>query len=150
MKLGWARVLGKRSERRVRVLLVEDDRLSRILIEETLSDFAQIELTTASTVADATLVLSSSLEFDIVLLDWRLDGRNAQTVLDIAELRGPDRRPQVVLVTGSILPEEIKGLVPTQIDRILTKPIEIDELIQIVLDSANRCGGATRGATLSA
>ena len=137
----------------MRVLLVEDDRLSRVLVEEALSDFAEVELTTTSTVADAVLVLSSSLVFDVVLLDWRLDGRPAQTILDIAELLGPGRRPQVVLVTGSILPDEITSLVPTQIDRILMKPIEIEELIQVVLASPTRRGGGgglTRDATLSA
>ena len=133
-------------ERPVRVLVVEDDRLSRLLIEEALSDLDDVELTTATTVADGVLLLSSRLVFDLVLLDWRLDGRTAQTILDVASLLGPGRRPQVVLVTGSILPEEVTNLVPSQIDRILMKPIEVDELIQVVLSST---GGRPGGGIMS-
>lgn len=139
-------------EGRIRVLVVEDDRLSRILIEEALSDLEDVELTTATTIADAVLLLSSQLAFDLVLLDWRLDGRPAQTILDIASLLAADRRPQVVLVTGSILPEEITNLVPSQIDRILRKPIELDELIDVVIASAggHRGGGRSGDSCLSA
>lgn len=130
----------------VRVLVVEDDRLSRILIEEALSDLEDVQLTTATTIADGVLLLSSQLVFDLVLLDWRLDGRPAQTILDVASLLAPGRRPQVVLITGSILPDEIKNLVPSQIDRILMKPIELDELIDVVISSA---GGRPGGGILS-
>lgn len=139
-------------ERPIRVLVVEDDRLSRVLIEETLSDLEDIELTTATTVADGVLLLSSKLIFDLVLLDWRLDGRPAQTILDVVSRLAPSRRPQVVLVTGSILPEEITNLVPAQIDRIMMKPIELDELIDVVISSTRRHpgGGAMSEASLSA
>ncbi len=136
----------------MRVLVVEDDRLSRVLIEEALSDLENVELTTASTVADGVRLLSSRLTFDLVLLDWRLEGRPAQTILDVASLLAPGRRPLVVLVTGSILPEEITNLVPSQIDKIMLKPIELDELIEVVLSSAGgRYGGGMLGdSSLSA
>ena len=138
--------------RPVRVLAVEDDRLSRVLIEETLSDFNAVELTTATTVADGVLLLASQLVFDVVLLDWRLDGRPAQTILDVASLLPPHRRPRVVLVTGSILPDEIRNLVPQQIDRILMKPIELEDLLEVVLGAAreHRSGGAVGDASMSA
>jgi len=139
-------------ERPIRVLVVEDDRLSRVLIEEALSDLEDVELTTATTVADGVLLLSSKLIFDLVLLDWRLDGCPAQTILDVVSRLAPSRRPQVVLVTGSILPEEITNLVPAQIDRIMMKPIELDELIDVVISSTRRHpgGGAMSEASLSA
>lgn len=125
----------------MRVLVIEDDRLSRVLIEEALSDLDDVDLTTATTIADGVLLLSSQLRFDLVLLDWRLDGRPAQTILDVAALLGPGRRPHVVLVTGSILPEEITNLVPAQIDRILMKPIEVDQLLDIVIAAGGGHGG---------
>ena len=131
----------------MRVLVVEDDRLSRVLIEEALSDLENVELTTASTVADGVRLLSSQLTFDLVLLDWRLEGRPAQRILDVASLLAPGRRPLVVLVTGSILPEEITNLVPSQIDKIMRKPIELDELIEVVLSSAGGRTGAACSAT---
>ena len=130
----------------MRVLVVEDDRLSRVLIEEALSDLDQVELTAATTVADGVRLLSSHRTFDLVLLDWRLEGRPAQTILDVASLLAPGRRPLVVLVTGSILPEEITNLVPSQIVKIMLKPIELDELIEVVLSSA---GGRSGGGMLS-
>lgn len=127
------------------MLAVEDDLLSRLLLEEALSDFQAVELTTTTTIADGVRLLSSELTFDVVLMDWRLNGRPAQALLDQASLLPAGRRPQVVLVTGSILPDEVRGLVPIQIDRILMKPIELDELIEVVMGArrSQACGNVS-------
>ena len=66
--------------------MIEDDRLSRVLVEETLSYLDGVELTCATTIGDGALLLQADLDFDLVLLDWRLDGRSAEDILDAASL----------------------------------------------------------------
>ena len=82
--------------RRISLLLVEDDRADALLVEELIIDAAaDIEMTVASSIADAERALSTAVP-DCVLLDLNLPDANGIYALDRITKKN-DRLPIVVL-----------------------------------------------------
>lgn len=87
------------SEKRVaRCLIVDDEAPAREEVRYLLDDFPDVQVIGEATNADEALVLLSSLEYDVVLLDVRMPGG---TGLELAQAlrRGP-RQPAVIFTTA--------------------------------------------------
>ena len=115
------------SKNPVRVLIVEDERVSREALGNLLSRFGyRVEL--AESAEDALALIQGRMRPDVVLLDVDLPGMNGLELL--AELR--ERMPDVVsiLLTGAdretVWPATSRG-VPY-----LRKPIDFDRLLSVL------------------
>jgi signal transduction histidine kinase/CheY-like chemotaxis protein len=103
---------------RARVLIVEDDPALRTLMSERLSMLGwQVRAT-----ADPWSTLGTSASFDLALVDLHLHGE-ALSQSFLRTIR--ERVPRVVAVTG----DPVGG---ADVDRILRKPFELDELVELV------------------
>lgn len=87
------------SEHRIaRCLIVDDEAPAREELRYLLDEFADVQVIGEATNAEEALVLMSSLEYDIVLLDVRMPGG---TGLEVARaLRSAPRRPAVIFTTA--------------------------------------------------
>jgi CheY-like chemotaxis protein len=81
---------------------------------------------------------------DLVLLDVRLpDGNGLDLARDIATLPAP--RPEVIILSASVLPSEREAALATGASRFLEKPYVPSELISVIAASlGNRAADPTR------
>lgn len=120
------------SERRIRVLLVEDNAGDDYLIREALMQEAQCEIVTMSSGSQAYAYLSdcaSAEEFHLIVLDLNLPGRDGGELLDMIRSR-PELRATAVAVLSSY-PREVIARRIGQADCYVKKPVELEAYLAI-------------------
>lgn len=116
---------------RAHILVVDDDRdtreLYRLVFE--LSDYRVSE---AETIADG-LAFARGAKPDVVLTDWRLGDGNGFTLCDALHRHGRTRHIPIVAATGmSLGPGEITRARALGCVQVLTKPVDVDALVESV------------------
>jgi two-component system KDP operon response regulator KdpE len=120
------------------ILLVEDEELNRTLVKAVLSRASDESVRSAS-VLDATSLSAArdqlrSRDVDLVLLDMNLpDGNGLNLARELAAGMLPDgKRPAVVAVTASVLPQERAAAIEAGCDDFLDKPYAAADLVATV------------------
>jgi two-component system, NtrC family, response regulator AtoC len=120
-----------KDSRRLRVLVVEDERLIRWAIGETLA-LAGHTVVEAEDGATAVRALSGpDKPFDVVLLDYRLPDSNDLTLL--ARVRRLSPRTPVILMTAYGAEEVTKDALDLGVYGIMNKPFEMHDLEEVVV-----------------
>jgi two-component system KDP operon response regulator KdpE len=123
-----------------KILLVEDEDLNRTLVKAVLAR-AQIEAVRHAQVLDAgSLAMARRRlvdeDVDLVLLDMNLpDGNGLSLARELASGDGvPEgrKRPAVVAVTASVLPQDRAAAIEAGCDGFLDKPYAAADLIAVV------------------
>ncbi len=122
-----------------RILLVEDEELNRTLVKAVLAraDIAAVrdaEVLDAVSLATARERLHEE-DVDLVLLDMNLpDGNGLALARELADggLPGGRRRPTVVAVTASVLPQDRAAALEAGCDGFLDKPYAAADLVATV------------------
>jgi CheY-like chemotaxis protein len=115
----------------LRVLIVDDHRHIRDILAAALGAFGMI----ISTACDGQTCLDALalLEFDVVLMDYRMPGLSGAEVLALVRLRaGPNQNVPVIAVTAELTP--LNAYVFELFDGLLTKPVSFDALACTILD----------------
>jgi CheY-like chemotaxis protein len=125
-----------------KILLVEDEDLNRTLVKAVLAR-AQIEAVRDAQVLDAgSLAMArrqlTDEDVDLVLLDMNLpDGNGLSLARELAAGDGipaGHRRPVVVAVTASVLPQDRAAALEAGCDGFLDKPYAAAELVAVVAE----------------
>ena len=124
-----------------RILLVEDEDLNRTLVKAVLAR-AQIQAVRDAEVFDAGSLAAARQQLrdedvDLVLLDMNLPDGNGLTLARELVTEGPPpgrRRPAVVAVTASVLPQDRAAAIAAGCDGFLDKPYAAAELVAVVAD----------------
>ena len=109
-------------------LLLVDDNQSIHKIAETLLTATDIELTCASSGAEALERIALSAPFDVALLDTSMQGMDGWTLLDRIRRNGPTALMPIAMMAGvldSVDPETVRK---APIQGFLKKPIELRDL----------------------
>jgi DNA-binding NtrC family response regulator len=123
----------------LRVLVVDDESLIRWSIAETLADAGHTVIE-AGDGATAVQALTASAEpVDAVLLDYRLPDSNDLALL--ANIRRLSPHSPVILMTAYGTPEVIKGALDLGVYRVISKPFDLHELEELLLEA---CGSHPR------
>jgi CheY-like chemotaxis protein len=121
------------------ILLVEDEELNRTLVKAVLSR-AQIpsvknaEVLDAASLGTAREHLATS-DIDLILLDMNLpDGNGLILARELAagSIPAGRRRPVVVAVTASVLPQDRAAAIEAGCDGFLDKPYAAADLVAVV------------------
>ncbi|MBM3907759.1 MAG: response regulator [Gemmatimonadetes bacterium] len=119
---------------RLRVLLVEDDKVNQIISRKMLESLnCEVELATDGLQAVDKALLR---EYDVVLMDCHLphlDGYEATRRVRAAERRG--RHVQIIALTASALAEERDRALTAGMDDFVSKPTKLDD-VRAALDRA--------------
>lgn len=114
------------------VLIIDDEKPLLEAFAAALS--GQFEVTTATSVREADFILHKQ-SFKVVIADHLMPGGNGMSFLVRAREEYPHM--QRVLVTGYMKPEMLmRSVNEAALFRYLLKPVEFDELIQVVQDAA--------------
>jgi CheY-like chemotaxis protein/anti-sigma regulatory factor (Ser/Thr protein kinase) len=113
------------------ILIAEDDRVTRHLLQETLKTAGY----SVTAVADGAAVLKAlkkkkGKKFDLLLLDIWMPRLNGLELL--ARLRNEPTRPRVVVMTSDDTPETLLSALREQAYQFLKKPVEPRILVQQV------------------
>jgi len=110
------------------ILIVEDDRSTRLLLGETLKA-AGFSVAVAEDGVEALKHLRAG-SYDLMLLDVWMPKMNGLDVLAALPPEGP--RPRVVVMTSDDTPETLLRAVREQAWRYVTKPVEPQALIELL------------------
>lgn len=118
--------------RKLHALVVEDDRMSALIMGEVLR-FVGIDVTKVASVSEALAVLESR-SIDLVTLDIRLEGDadGWQLAETIRKSEKSYASVPIVAVTTCCFPEEIERSHALGIDRHVTKPFHIKPMMRLI------------------
>jgi two-component system NtrC family sensor kinase len=119
--------------RRGTILVVDDEKSVAQLIAEALEAEGH-RVVECNRVRDA-LESVSRESFDVVLLDLKMPGTDAEAFRDEVERRRPGLGARVLLVTGDTVSAEPEDLARRMGLRVLHKPFDIDDLREAVRDA---------------
>ncbi len=122
-----------------KVLVVEDDQFVAAMISDALKH-ERVEVETASD-GQLGLHMLTSLEYDMVILDWDLP--HISGIELCRKLRARGMSVPVLMLTGKGLIHEKEAGFDSGADDYLTKPFNIRELVARVKSALRRAGGAT-------
>ena len=114
-----------------RVLVVDDDRVTRHLLRQVLTN-AGFTTAAAKDGVDA-LRLMRTRRFDLLLLDVWMPRMNGLELLK--KLRGRKTRPRAVVMTSDDTPQTLLKAVRDQAFRYVHKPVEAPKLVQTVREA---------------
>jgi PAS domain S-box-containing protein len=124
----------------VRVLVVDDNEVSREILAETLR-FFRLDVETAAGGAAAITALEQAGEraFDLVLLDWRMPGMNGDEVTQrIHRDARLARQPKIVMVTAYGRDDVFRLSEQAGVDGFLIKPVSPSTLLDTILSVLGR------------
>ena len=127
----------EQQDERTSVLVVDDDRIMRTVIESRIADLGH-RVETAVNGKEAIDVLNKDKSaFDIIVLDREMPEMNGMEV--VARMKAdPDlRKIPIIMATGSDRPEDIRKGIDAGVFYYLTKPID-EEVLKSVFISAVR------------
>jgi CheY-like chemotaxis protein len=120
-----------------RILVVDDDRTTRLLLTETL----RREKFSVAAVADGAAALKKLKDgkFDVALLDIWMPRMNGLEVL--SKLKNKARRTKIIVMTSDETPETLLSAVREQAYQYISKPIEPKSLVGLIRESLKKKSG---------
>jgi len=133
----------KNSPGRIRLLLVDDEVGFVDVLSKRISR-RNIEVITAGSGSEAIQALRGR-EFDVAVLDLKMEDMNGLEVLKI--LRIMDPKLAVIMLTGHGSAEAARKGIQLGAYDYLTKPCELEELLQKITDAYRQSQAALNGNT---
>ncbi|MEW6266117.1 MAG: response regulator [Thermodesulfobacteriota bacterium] len=131
-----------------RVLVMDDNHISRMIFEEMLRSF-KFDVMTASSGETGLAMLSEASgnrPFDLVLMDWKMPGLDGvETARRIREMAQPAVQPKIILTSAYFRDEALAKDKAALFDGLLPKPVSSSSL----LDEITRTFGLTRVRAMS-
>ena len=119
----------------IHVLLVDDNKASRIIFNKTLSSFS-FQVTEAGSGKEAIEILESpdSPPFTVILMDWKMPELNGiEATKRIKALKNISNIPAILMVTAYNDEEIVNTAKMAGIDSVLTKPINPSLLLDSIM-----------------
>jgi two-component system, NtrC family, response regulator AtoC len=120
----------------LRVLVVEDEPLIRWSVTETLAQAGHTVFEAGDGASARRAVREASGSIDVVLLDFRLPDSHDLTLL--SDVRRLMPRSAVLLITAFATPDLVADALARGADRVLSKPLDIHDLLPLVLHAHGR------------
>ncbi len=124
----------------IRVLLVDDNEVSREILAEMLR-FFQLEVVTAASGPAALMELQSAIAepYDLVLMDWRMPGMNGDEATQrIRSDISLPRQPKVIMITAYGREDVLRLAEQAGVEGILIKPVSPSVLLDSILSVLGR------------
>ena len=125
----------------LRILIVDDEALIRWSLAETLVD-AGHAVAEAGDGETALRTLNEGTLFDVVLLDYRLPDSNDLSLL--AAIRRLTPQSAVIMMTAYGTPEVTNSARDLGVYRVVPKPFEVHEMVDLVLQAHLSATNPTR------
>jgi DNA-binding NtrC family response regulator len=121
------------TDRRLRILVVEDETLIRWSIAETLGQEGHTVIEAGNAASAVEAMKGADEDIDVVLLDYRLPDSNDLSLL--ANVRRLQPRSAVVMMTAYGTPEVTAGALALGAYRVVGKPFDMHALESLVVEA---------------
>jgi two-component system, cell cycle response regulator len=111
----------------LKILIAEDDMVSRCLLEELLIGWGH-DVIVAEDGEAALAIVQRGVRFDVAVLDWMMPGVAGVTVCKRISERSAERHPYILMLTAKSQLEDIVSGLDAGADEYLTKPYRPAEL----------------------
>jgi signal transduction histidine kinase/DNA-binding response OmpR family regulator/HPt (histidine-containing phosphotransfer) domain-containing protein len=124
----------------VRVLVVDDNEVSREILAELLRFFhVEVGSAASGTAALDMLAATADKPFDLVLMDWRMPGMNGDVATQhIHRAESIAHKPKVVMVTAYGREDVLRLAEQAGVDGFLIKPVSPSTLLDTILSVLGR------------
>ncbi len=126
---------------RRRVLVVDDDEQIVELFQDLLGEDGRFEVRAATTGYDAGM-LTESFRPDLIILDYMLPDINGNVVCDRVRRNESLTETKILIVSGVVNQDEVKGLLDSGADGFIKKPFDVRTLMDTI---TNLLGIAAEG-----
>jgi two-component system, sensor histidine kinase len=131
-------ILSKLSPKRLSILVVDDDMTNRRLITKLLESVGH-QITPASSAAEALSAFSTDI-FDLILLDNQLaDMNELEAARNLRELEEEGIHTPIYSFREDVSRVDHERSKQKEINGYLSKPVQVDELLRIVSETATTC-----------
>jgi len=114
------------------VIYVEDNRPNIELVQQVIDNYCpNVKLLTHMSGSGARELIEKNKP-DLVLLDHNLPGKNGDEVLKELRMSGITKDIPVVIISADAMPKQVQNLMDLGANRYLTKPLEINNLIEVI------------------
>jgi PAS domain S-box-containing protein len=137
----------RQEQRKLRILLAEDDRVNRQLAEHLLRNFGHHVTSTSNGRKAMEAVQASGLDsFDAVLMDVQMPEMDGvETTAAIREMeRGKSRRLPIIAMTAHAMKGDRSRFLEAGMDGYIAKPIEARELLTVIEQTVPSPGEAVQ------
>ena len=110
----------------MRVLIVDDDRVSRALVRAVVDDEGHFAIEADS--AEEAIPTIAAGEVDVVITDWQMAGMSGPELATYVRAAALDRYVYVILLTANNNPESLITGLNSGADDFVTKPFNLEEL----------------------
>ena len=117
--------------RPVRVVLVEDNEVFREALETLLALRPGVEIVASLADGSEAVSVCSTLEPDVVLLDYRLPGLDGVEITSAVRHACPE--VAIVCLTAEVTPREAEALLAAGAKECVLKDASLDEIVEAVL-----------------
>lgn len=121
--------------KRLRVLVVDDDRIMRMMMEERVQELDHETLSAVNGKDAYDLLLKEKHNIDLLLLDREMPEMNGMEVVKRMKANADLRRIPIIMATGSDRPEQIKEGIDAGVFYYLTKPFDQDVFKAVFLSA---------------
>lgn len=116
------------ARKNLRILLIDDDPVSRELLKTMLEEMEQKNIQEAESGEAGLEVLSNDINFDMILCDWQMPGISGFDLLKkIREAEATKKLP-FIMVTGRSDMEYIQSAIKAGVNDYIVKPIDMNVL----------------------
>jgi two-component system, cell cycle response regulator DivK len=109
-------------------LIVEDNVVNRILVREILLEIGMKALEANN--AETGIAMARELLPDIIIMDFKLPGMNGSDATELLKKDENTKHIPVIILTASAFEKDKKRAMNAGCEAFLTKPLQINELIQ--------------------
>jgi len=121
----------------IRILIAEDDQISRLLMQQNLKDIGQQALYAED--GEQALEMIKNSAFDCVILDYKMPGKTGIELANYINSHDtPNRHSYLVLMTAMAADEIESRALEAGFDELISKPIDIDNLPKLVETAYNK------------
>ena len=113
----------------MKILIAEDDKISELLISITLKDIAH-QIIYAQNGEEAVQACLNNPDIDLVLMDMQMPIMNGNDATK--EIRKINKDVLIIAQTANVLSNENEIMLQAGCNEIITKPIEVNELKQLI------------------
>ncbi len=127
--------------RGMRVLVVDDNAVSRKILSDTLESFS-FEVSLAASGEEGLREWEDALEerpYDLVLMDWKMPGMNGiETLRRIKNHPGATQIPMIIMITAYDREEIMRQADQIGLDGFLIKPVSASMLFDTIMQASSR------------
>lgn len=120
--------------KKYKVLIVEDDYRTAILFKNVLKS-GDFDVDIAQN-GNSALKLMGSTNYDVMITDWMMPVMDGIEMMRLIENGALNHRPYIIMLTSIMSADAKNYAVESGVNLFLQKPLNLDELVQVVKDGA--------------